>query len=68
MNADSRELFRHVRAVLPTPTRQRWQPPRLGLVELFHYDSQEFWFRDGHLLPRGNNGTGKSRLPPDFPV
>src|SRR5258708_20569327 len=47
---------------LPEPTRLRWQPLRLGLVELFHYDSEEFWFRDGHLLLRGNNGTGKSKV------
>ena len=47
---------------LPTPERARWQPLRLGLVELFHYDSEEFWFRDGHLLLRGNNGTGKSKV------
>ena len=47
---------------MPTPTRQRWQPLRLGLVELYHYDSEEFWFRDGHLLLRGNNGTGKSKV------
>lgn len=47
---------------LPTPSRERWQPLRMGLVELFHYDSEEFWFRDGHLLLRGNNGTGKSKV------
>lgn len=47
---------------LPLPTRLRWQPLRLGLVELYHYDSEEFWFRDGHLLLRGNNGTGKSKV------
>lgn len=47
---------------LPTPSRTRWQPLRLGVVELFHYDSEEFWFRDGHLLFRGNNGTGKSKV------
>ena len=47
---------------LPVPTRERWQPLRIGLVELFHYDSEEFWFRDGHLLLRGNNGTGKSKV------
>lgn len=47
---------------LPTPQRARWQPLRLGLIELFHYDSEEFWFRDGHLLLRGNNGTGKSKV------
>ena len=47
---------------LPTPLRPRWQPLRLGLVELFRYDAEEFWFRDGHLLLRGNNGTGKSKV------
>jgi uncharacterized protein (TIGR02680 family) len=50
------------RAALPRPHLPRWQPLRLGLVELFHYDSEEFWFRDGHLLLRGNNGTGKSKV------
>ena len=52
----------HDRPALPEPQRRRWQPLRLGLVELFHYDSEEFWFRDGHLLLRGNNGTGKSKV------
>ncbi|MCD9005748.1 TIGR02680 family protein [Luteimonas sp. XNQY3] len=47
---------------LPEPQRERWQPLRLGLVELFHYDSEEFWFHDGHLLLRGNNGSGKSKV------
>ena len=50
------------RPQLPQPQRERWQPLRLGLVELFHYDSEEFWFHDGHLLLRGNNGTGKSKV------
>lgn len=50
------------RTALPVPSLSRWQPLRLGLVELFHYDSEEFWFRDGHLLLRGNNGTGKSKV------
>jgi uncharacterized protein (TIGR02680 family) len=50
------------RPALPEPQRERWQPLRLGLIELFHYDSEEFWFRDGHLLLRGNNGTGKSKV------
>src|SRR6266404_861760 len=52
----------HEKPPLPIPTQPRWQPLRLGLVELFHYDSEEFWFRDGHLLLRGNNGTGKSKV------
>lgn len=50
------------RPALPEPKLERWQPLRLGLVELFHYDSEEFWFKDGHLLLRGNNGTGKSKV------
>lgn len=50
------------RPSLPEPHRERWQPLRLGLVELFRYDSEEFWFHDGHLLLRGNNGTGKSKV------
>ncbi|MDE2452524.1 MAG: TIGR02680 family protein, partial [Burkholderiales bacterium] len=55
-------LFDEPRPELPQPARTRWQPLRLGLVELFRYDSEEFWFRDGHLLLRGNNGTGKSKV------
>ena len=47
---------------LPRPARERWQPLRVGLLDLFHYDQQEFWFRDGRLLWRGNNGTGKSKV------
>jgi uncharacterized protein (TIGR02680 family) len=47
---------------LPVPARNRWQPLRAGLVDLFFYDAEEFWFRDGHLLLRGNNGTGKSKV------
>jgi uncharacterized protein (TIGR02680 family) len=47
---------------LPRPSRQRWQALRLGLIELYHYDAEEFWLRDGHLLLRGNNGTGKSKV------
>lgn len=47
---------------LPVPHTSRWQPLRLGLVDLFYYDQQEFHFRDGRLLLRGNNGTGKSKV------
>ncbi|MFJ2738713.1 TIGR02680 family protein [Streptomyces sp. NPDC087440] len=49
-------------SVLPVPGRTRWQPLRIGLVDLFYYDDEEFWFRDGRLLLRGNNGTGKSKV------
>lgn len=47
---------------LPHPNKTRWQPLRAGLVDIFYYDYQEFWFRDGRLLLRGNNGTGKSKV------
>ena len=44
------------------PTTLRWQPLRLGVCNLFHYDSEVFPFRDGRLLLRGNNGAGKSKV------
>ncbi|MGH3432161.1 MAG: TIGR02680 family protein, partial [Thermocrispum sp.] len=47
---------------LPEPATSRWQPLRAGLVDLFYYDNEEFFFRDGRLLLRGNNGTGKSKV------
>ncbi|MDY0269388.1 TIGR02680 family protein [Trichloromonas sp.] len=47
---------------LPRPSRKRWQPLRAGLTDLFFYDQEEFRFRDGRLLLRGNNGTGKSKV------
>ncbi|WP_234444109.1 hypothetical protein [Streptomyces sp. NRRL S-1868] len=47
---------------LPSPERTRWQPLRTGLIDLFYYDAEEFRFRDGRLLLRGNNGTGKSKV------
>ncbi|MET9692997.1 TIGR02680 family protein [Streptomyces sp. NPDC006514] len=50
------------RPARPAPVRPRWQPLRIGLVDLFHYDVEEFHFRDGRLLLRGNNGTGKSKV------
>ncbi|MEW1551243.1 TIGR02680 family protein [Streptomyces tsukubensis] len=50
------------RPAAPAPARPRWQPLRIGLVDLFHYDVEEFHFRDGRLLLRGNNGTGKSKV------
>jgi uncharacterized protein (TIGR02680 family) len=57
-----REPNRDAESSLPEPARDRWQPLRLGLIDLYHYDSEEFRFRDGHLLLRGNNGTGKSKV------
>ncbi|MEU1898432.1 TIGR02680 family protein [Nocardiopsis dassonvillei] len=47
---------------LPEPGRERWQPLRLGVVDLFYYEDEQFHFRDGRLLLRGNNGTGKSKV------
>jgi uncharacterized protein (TIGR02680 family) len=29
---------------------------------MLYYDQEEFWFHDGRLLLRGNNGTGKSKV------
>jgi hypothetical protein len=47
---------------LPRPARERWQPLRSGLLNLYRYDREEFHYENGRLLLRGNNGTGKSRV------
>lgn len=47
---------------LPEPAAGRFKPLRCGLVELFLYEAQEFPFRDGRLLLRGDNGSGKSKV------
>jgi uncharacterized protein (TIGR02680 family) len=47
---------------LPHPERNRWQPVRGGLLNIYRYDYEEFRYERGHLLLRGNNGTGKSRV------
>src|SRR5690242_13363703 len=51
-----------VGTTLPRPTRERWQPLRSGMVNLYRFDEQEFWYERGRLLLRGHNGTGKSRV------
>lgn len=47
---------------LPTPKSKRWTPLRSGLLNIYKYDNEEFWYEDGKLLLRGNNGAGKSRI------
>jgi uncharacterized protein (TIGR02680 family) len=47
---------------LPEPGRLRWQPLRVGIVNLWEYDSAEFWFADGRLVLRGGNGAGKTKV------
>ena len=53
---------KHRPAPLPAATRERWQPIRGGLLNLYLYDYEEFRFEKGRLILRGNNGTGKSRV------
>src|SRR5262249_34632152 len=47
---------------LPEPGRPRWQPLRVGIVNLWEYDTAEFWFADGRLVLRGGNGAGKTKV------
>ena len=49
-------------AQLPEPARARWQPLRVGIVNLWEYDQAEFWFADGRLVLRGGNGAGKTKV------
>ncbi|GAA4874848.1 TIGR02680 family protein [Saccharopolyspora cebuensis] len=47
---------------LPEPRLRRWQPLRVGILNLWEYDQAEFWFADGRLVLRGGNGAGKTKV------
>ena len=38
----------------------KWEINRIGLIDFWYYDDEEFTFIDGRLLLRGANGSGKS--------
>ncbi len=38
----------------------RWVINRIGLIDFWYYDDEEFYFDNGRLLLRGSNGSGKS--------
>jgi uncharacterized protein (TIGR02680 family) len=42
------------------PHIDRWRIHRIGLINFWYYDEEEFLFEDGRLLLRGANGSGKS--------
>jgi len=47
---------------LPTPLKSRYVPLRAGILNVWEYDDQQFWFTDGRLLLRGRNEAGKSKV------
>jgi uncharacterized protein (TIGR02680 family) len=55
-------LSRALTGGLPEPALRRWQPLRVGIVNLWEYDNAEFWFADGRLVLRGGNGAGKTKV------
>lgn len=40
--------------------RDRWELNKIGLLNYWWYDEEEFEFADGRLILRGTNGSGKS--------
>ena len=38
----------------------RWQANKIGLINFWYYDEQEFPFVKGRMLLRGSNSSGKS--------
>ena len=40
--------------------KSKWQLNRIGLLDFWYYDDQEFEFLEGRMLLRGANGSGKS--------
>lgn len=47
---------------LPQPGRTRFQPLRMGLIDIWQYSEQEFRFHDGRLILKGRNGSGKTKV------
>ncbi|AXQ53522.1 TIGR02680 family protein [Streptomyces koyangensis] len=41
--------------------RNRWQPHRVGILNVWRYYDETFTFHQGRLLLRGQNGSGKSK-------
>lgn len=37
-----------------------WQINKIGMVDFWYYDEEEFKFEEGRMLLRGSNGSGKS--------
>ncbi len=46
---------------LPRPAPGRMRPLRAGILNIWEYDYQEFWFSEGRLILRGQNTAGKSK-------
>lgn len=46
---------------LPRPAPGRMRPLRAGILNVWEYDDQEFWFSEGRLILRGHNTAGKSK-------
>ena len=47
---------------LPQPHRERWQPLRAGVVNLWEFEAAEYWYAGGWAQLMGRNETGKSSL------
>jgi uncharacterized protein (TIGR02680 family) len=59
---DAVDLDARRNAHLPSPTKTRFKPLRAGVLNVWEYDDQQFWFGDGRLLLRGRNEAGKSKV------
>lgn len=47
---------------LPQPYLERWQPLRAGVVNLWEFNVEEYWYAGGWAQLMGRNETGKSSL------
>ncbi|WP_228924532.1 TIGR02680 family protein [Streptomyces sp. DH7] len=60
---DLRERLDHILANrLPVPGRSRYQPLRMGLIGIWQYEEDVFYFHDGRLIFIGRNGSGKTKV------
>lgn len=50
-----------LRPTLPSPSKERWEPLRAGIVNIWQFSDQEFWFHAGRLILQGRNQAGKTK-------
>lgn len=46
----------------PTPTLDRWQHLRAGVVNMWEFETAEYWFAEGRAQLHGTNESGKTSL------
>lgn len=57
---DGRESSFRAAEAAAAPSSARWQMNRVGILNFWYYDEEEFQLENGRIILRGANGSGKS--------